>query len=118
MTPLLERDRRTEIRRNGPVPWGRPPICILARFGCGKQVPFGYNRGQDRGARSPCDSGVSREKTSMTAQPAAAAAKATLITFPPSLDCELARFVLGHYAIPYEEVRHTVLFSSIYTLWH
>jgi len=54
----------------------------------------------------------------MTAQPAAAAAKAKLITFPPSLDCELARFVLGHYAIPYEEVRHTVLFSSIYTLWH
>src|SRR6202035_1110034 len=50
--------------------------------------------------------------------PAAAPAKATLITFPPSLDCELGRFVLGYYAIPYEEVRHTVLFSFISTLWH
>ena len=45
-------------------------------------------------------------------------AKATLITFPPSLDCELGRFVLGYYAIPYEEVRHTVLFSFLSTLWH
>jgi glutathione S-transferase len=54
----------------------------------------------------------------MTAHSAAAPAKATLITFPPSLDCELSRFVLGYYAIPYEEVRHTVLFSFLATLWH
>jgi len=54
----------------------------------------------------------------MTAHSAAAPAKATLITFPPSLDCELSRFVLGYYAIPYEEVRHTVLFSFFSTLWH
>ena len=54
----------------------------------------------------------------MTAQPAAAAAKAGLTTFPPSLDCELSRFVLGYYAVPYEERRHTVLFSFLATLWH
>ena len=54
----------------------------------------------------------------MTAHSAAAPAKATLITFPPSLDCELSRFVLGYYAVPYEEVRHTVLFSFLSTLLH
>src|SRR5689334_13289027 len=54
----------------------------------------------------------------MTAHSAAASARATLITFPPSLDCEFGRFVLGHYQIPYEEVRHTVLFSSLHTLVH
>ena len=54
----------------------------------------------------------------MTAHSAATPAKATLITFPPSLDCELSRFVLGHYEIPYEEVRHTVLFSFFSTLVH
>jgi glutathione S-transferase len=40
---------------------------------------------------------------------------ATLITFPPSLDCELARFLLVHYGVPYEEVRHTLIFSSLAT---
>jgi glutathione S-transferase len=54
----------------------------------------------------------------MTAQMAAAAAPAILITFPPSLDCELARFVLGHHAVPYEERRHTLLFSFLSTLLH
>jgi glutathione S-transferase len=54
----------------------------------------------------------------MTAHPAAAPAKATLITFPPSLDCELSRFVLGYHAVPYEEQRHTLLFSFPATLLH
>ena len=47
-----------------------------------------------------------------------ASAKPTLITFPPSLDCELSRFALGHYGIPYEEVRHTILFSFFFTFIH
>jgi glutathione S-transferase len=54
----------------------------------------------------------------MTMHSAAAPAKATVIMFPPSLDCELCRFALGHYGIPYEEVRHTVLFSFFSTLVH
>lgn len=54
----------------------------------------------------------------MTAHLASAGAKATLITFPPSLDCELARFVLGHYAIAYAERRHTLLFTFLSTLLH
>jgi glutathione S-transferase len=45
-------------------------------------------------------------------------AKAVLITFPPSLDCELSRFLLAHYRISYEERRHTIIFSSFATLWH
>ena len=44
--------------------------------------------------------------------------KATVITFPPSLDCELSRFLLTHYGVPFEEQRHTVLFSFFHTLWH
>lgn len=43
---------------------------------------------------------------------------ATLITFPPSLDCALSRFLLAHYRIPYEERRHVVIFSFFATLWH
>jgi glutathione S-transferase len=42
----------------------------------------------------------------------------TLITFPPSLDCELSRFVLTHYQIPYREQRHILIFFSVATLWH
>lgn len=42
----------------------------------------------------------------------------TLITFPPSLDCELARFLLVHYQIPYREQRHAFIFVSFPTLWH
>jgi glutathione S-transferase len=53
-------------------------------------------------------------------EPRAAATpiKARLITFPPSLDCELSRFLLAYYGIPFEEERHTVLFSFAHTLWH
>jgi glutathione S-transferase len=40
---------------------------------------------------------------------------ATLITFPPSLDCELGRFLAGHYRIDYREERHAIAFSSFYT---
>jgi glutathione S-transferase len=47
-----------------------------------------------------------------------APAKATLITFPPSLDCELSRFLLTHYGVLFAEERHTVIFSFIHTLWH
>lgn len=42
----------------------------------------------------------------------------TLITFPPSLDSELARFLLHHYRVPHREVRHTILISSFFTLWY
>src|SRR3977135_3364038 len=44
--------------------------------------------------------------------------QATGNPFPPSLDCELSRFLLGHYGVPYEEQRHTVLFSFFHTLLH
>ncbi len=42
----------------------------------------------------------------------------TLITFPPSLDSELSRFLLGHYQIPHREQRHVLILSSFATLWH
>jgi glutathione S-transferase len=51
-------------------------------------------------------------------RPAAAPAKATVIMFPPSLDCELSRFLLGYYGVAYTEVRHTVIFSFFSTYWH
>jgi glutathione S-transferase len=41
-----------------------------------------------------------------------------LITFPPSLDSELARFLLQHYGVQHQERRHTLIFSSLVTLWH
>ena len=37
---------------------------------------------------------------------------ATLITFPPSLDCELSRFLLIHYRIHYEERPHAFIFNG------
>ena len=40
----------------------------------------------------------------------------TLFTFPPSLDSELARFLLTHYEVPFVEERHTLLFSPFVTL--
>lgn len=43
---------------------------------------------------------------------------ATLITFPPSLDSELSRFLLTHYRVPHREERHVIIFSSLYSLWH
>src|SRR5678815_3133320 len=42
----------------------------------------------------------------------------TLITFPPSLDSELSRFLLAHYRVRHEEKRHTLVFSFFVTLWH
>ncbi|HEX8367380.1 MAG TPA: glutathione S-transferase C-terminal domain-containing protein [Pyrinomonadaceae bacterium] len=42
----------------------------------------------------------------------------TLITFPPSLDSELSRFLLSHYRISHREQRHVIIFSSFYSLWH
>jgi glutathione S-transferase len=42
----------------------------------------------------------------------------TLVTFPPSLDCELSRFLLSHYGIRYVERPHAMIFSSFDTLWH
>lgn len=41
-----------------------------------------------------------------------------LITFPPSLDSELARFLAQHYGLGVREQRHTLIFSSFATLWH
>lgn len=41
-----------------------------------------------------------------------------LITFPPSLDSELARFLVAHYGIQCQERPHTIVFSFFYTLWH
>jgi glutathione S-transferase len=43
---------------------------------------------------------------------------ATLITFPPSLDCELSRFLLTHYGVQYEERPHAFVFNFFATLWH
>jgi glutathione S-transferase len=51
-------------------------------------------------------------------QPSEVAAKAALITFPPSLDSALARFLLAYYGVAYEEQRHTIILSSFATLWH
>ncbi len=45
-------------------------------------------------------------------------AKPTLITFPPSLDSELSRFLLAHYRISHEEQRHAFIFTFFATLWH
>ncbi len=41
-----------------------------------------------------------------------------LITFPPSLDSELGRFLVQHYGVQHSERRHTFIFSSFVTLWH
>lgn len=42
----------------------------------------------------------------------------TLVTFPPSLDSELARFLLHHYGIQHREERHTLIFSFFATFAH
>ena len=44
--------------------------------------------------------------------------KPALITFPPSLDSELARFLLEHYEIEHDEQPHAFIFSFFATLWH
>jgi glutathione S-transferase len=41
-----------------------------------------------------------------------------LITFPPSLDSELSRFLVEHYGIRHQERPHALVFSSFVTLWH
>jgi glutathione S-transferase len=41
-----------------------------------------------------------------------------LITFPPSIDSETSRFLIDHYGIEFQEIRHTLLFSFFATLWH
>jgi glutathione S-transferase len=41
-----------------------------------------------------------------------------LITFPPSLDSELSRFLVEHYGIQHMEQRHTLIFCFFVTLWH
>ena len=50
--------------------------------------------------------------------PSGAAARTILITFPPSLDCELSRFLLTYYGVPYEERRHAFGFNFFATFWH
>jgi len=47
-----------------------------------------------------------------------ATSNAALITFPPSLDSELGRFLLRHYGVPHREERHAFIFASCATLWH
>jgi glutathione S-transferase len=42
----------------------------------------------------------------------------TLITFPPSLDSELSRFLLAHYRIAHREQRHALIFCFFATFWH
>jgi glutathione S-transferase len=44
--------------------------------------------------------------------------KPFLNTFPPSLDSELARFLLKHYGIEVQEEPHALIFSFFVTLWH
>ena len=41
-----------------------------------------------------------------------------LITFPPSLDSETARFLVEHYGIESVEKRQALIFSFFVTLWH
>lgn len=42
----------------------------------------------------------------------------TLITFPPSLDSELSRFLATHYGVEHVEKRHTMIFCFFSTLRH
>src|ERR1022692_9562 len=56
------------------------------------------------------------EDESMTER--ANAMNPVLITFPPSLDCEMSRFLVEHYGIESCEQRHALVFSSFVTLWH
>jgi glutathione S-transferase len=48
-------------------------------------------------------------------QPADAALP-VLITFPPSLDSELSRFLVTHYGVQHIEQRHTMIYCFYYTL--
>jgi glutathione S-transferase len=62
--------------------------------------------------------GDSRRPPVERGAPTADAAPAILITFPPSLDCELSRFLLSHYGVRYDERRHAFGFNFFATLWH
>ena len=48
----------------------------------------------------------------------AKASTPVLITFPPSLDSELSRFLVQHYGIEHVEQRHTMIFCFFSTLRH
>jgi glutathione S-transferase len=50
-----------------------------------------------------------------TTQPAA---PLSLLTFGPMIDCELSRFVLAHYRIPYREEPHIFAWSSVLAVVH
>ena len=43
---------------------------------------------------------------------------ALLITFPPSSDCENARWLLRHYGIKHKEVRHAIPYVVLSMLWN
>ena len=60
--------------------------------------------------------GMARDRNSVT--PLASQKFPVLITFPPSLDSELGRFLTEHYGIEHVERRHTLIFSSFVTLLH
>jgi len=42
----------------------------------------------------------------------------TLLSFPPSLDSEFARFLLRHYGVPHREQRHVMPFGVYFSLIH
>src|SRR5580693_8454379 len=52
-----------------------------------------------------------RERTAMSITP-------RLITFPPALDCEVARWILDRLGAPYEESRHSLLVVPLAILWN
>jgi glutathione S-transferase len=41
-----------------------------------------------------------------------------LITFPPSVDSETARWILGYHRIAYREVRQSAIGAGLRTVWH
>src|SRR4030095_11404281 len=47
-----------------------------------------------------------------------AEAEARLIAFPPSVDTETARGILGHHGVAFREVRQSALGAALRTLWH
>src|SRR5580693_3006890 len=52
-----------------------------------------------------------RERTAMSITP-------RLITFPPALDCEVARWILDRLGAPYEESRHSLLVVPLAIPWN
>jgi len=47
----------------------------------------------------------------------AAAARLSLLTFPPMIDSEACRFALNHYGVPYREEAHLFGWASMVALW-